>query len=199
MDGKTRSSIRPGLRVAVVLKEDQPTGKRTVGEVAQILTSDSSHHRGIKVRLKDGQVGRVQEILGSAPASGPKSLIVLTITSSSGSLYARKLELPDGTIFTLGMDSAGGGSPQNQITKLMSFISSGGHPPKLLFSSPMTIETEKLVLHAYTCVGEVLRDPQSNLWTWTGWLTSAEVEELGERGELSQESELIFRRLKSSR
>ncbi len=64
MDGRSRKDIRPGLHVAVVLKNDQRTGKRTLGVVKDILTSSSSHPHGIKVRLVDGQVGRVQEILG---------------------------------------------------------------------------------------------------------------------------------------
>jgi uncharacterized repeat protein (TIGR03833 family) len=53
--------------VAVVLKQDQRTGKRTLGMVKDILTSSSSHPHGIKVRLADGQVGRVQEILSDPP------------------------------------------------------------------------------------------------------------------------------------
>ncbi|MGE5411868.1 MAG: YwbE family protein [Clostridiales bacterium] len=63
MDGKHRSDISPGLRVAIVLKQDQRSGKRTEGIVRTILTSSSFHPHGIKVRLEDGQVGRVQEIL----------------------------------------------------------------------------------------------------------------------------------------
>lgn len=60
--GKNRRDIRPGMTVDVVLKQDQPTGKRTRGEVAAILTNSPQHPHGIKVRLKSGQVGRVQEI-----------------------------------------------------------------------------------------------------------------------------------------
>lgn len=63
MNGKNRSEIRPGLRVAIVLKQDQRTGKRTIGIVKDLLTSSNFHPHGIKVRLTDGQVGRVQEIL----------------------------------------------------------------------------------------------------------------------------------------
>jgi len=63
VDGRNRKDIRPGLRVAVVLKQDQRTGRRTPGIVKDILTSSSSHPHGIKVRLQDGQVGRVQEVL----------------------------------------------------------------------------------------------------------------------------------------
>ena len=61
--GRTREDVKPGMRVAIVLKKDQPTGKLTEGIVANLLTSKSFHPRGVKVRLKDGQVGRVQKIL----------------------------------------------------------------------------------------------------------------------------------------
>lgn len=60
-----RKNIRPGLRVRIVLKQDQRTGKLTAGTVKDILTNSPSHPHGIKVRLADGQVGRVQEILTS--------------------------------------------------------------------------------------------------------------------------------------
>lgn len=72
MDGRSRKDIRPGLKVAVTLKKDQRTGKRTEGIVEAILTSAPLHTRGIKVRLRDGQVGRVQAILaqsGDSPES----------------------------------------------------------------------------------------------------------------------------------
>lgn len=62
MNGQNRSDIKIGIEVDIVLKIDQPTGKLTHGIVADILTSASFHPRGIKVRLKDGQVGRVQKI-----------------------------------------------------------------------------------------------------------------------------------------
>lgn len=63
-DGTRRDAIRPGLRVRVVLKRDQRTGALTEGVVDRLLTSAPAHSRGIKVRLVDGQVGRVREILG---------------------------------------------------------------------------------------------------------------------------------------
>ena len=63
MPHRERTNIRPGLKVAVVLKSDQRTGKRTVGIVKEILTNSRSHPHGIKVRLADGQVGRVQEVI----------------------------------------------------------------------------------------------------------------------------------------
>lgn len=64
MDGKKRANIQAGLRVEIVLKQDQRSGKRTEGVVKDILTNSPSHPHGIKVRLADGQVGRVQAILG---------------------------------------------------------------------------------------------------------------------------------------
>jgi uncharacterized repeat protein (TIGR03833 family) len=63
MDGQYRDRIHVGMEVEVILKKDQRSGKRTAGIVAQILTSSSFHSRGIKVRLEDGQVGRVIELL----------------------------------------------------------------------------------------------------------------------------------------
>jgi len=64
MNGQTRSNIKPGLTVLIVLKQDQPTGKLTKGIVKDILTSSATHPHGIKVRLVSGQVGRVQQVLG---------------------------------------------------------------------------------------------------------------------------------------
>ncbi|HJJ30601.1 MAG TPA: YwbE family protein [Methanocorpusculum sp.] len=61
-NGNMRSNIHPGDAVAIVLKNDQSTGALTFGRVADILTNSSTHPHGIKVRLTDGSVGRVQEI-----------------------------------------------------------------------------------------------------------------------------------------
>lgn len=63
MDGTRRSDIRPGLRVSIVIKKDQRTGKLTEGTVRDILTTSSAHPHGIKVRLESGEVGRVKGIL----------------------------------------------------------------------------------------------------------------------------------------
>jgi len=60
---ENRDDIDPGMEVMVVLKKDQSTGKLTQGIVKDILTNSAFHPRGIKVRLEDGQVGRVQEIV----------------------------------------------------------------------------------------------------------------------------------------
>ncbi|WP_404283908.1 YwbE family protein [Exiguobacterium aurantiacum] len=62
MDGTKRADIRPGLHVQIVLKQDQRSGKLTSGVVKDILTNSPRHPHGIKVRLSDGQVGRVKVI-----------------------------------------------------------------------------------------------------------------------------------------
>lgn len=61
--GQVRSQIVPGIEVNIVLKQDQRTGKLTRGIVKDLLTNSPTHPHGIKVRLTDGQVGRVKEIL----------------------------------------------------------------------------------------------------------------------------------------
>lgn len=63
MEGTLRSNIKPGMQVLIVLKKDQRTGVLTEGIVKDLLTSAPKHHRGIKVRLEDGQIGRVQKII----------------------------------------------------------------------------------------------------------------------------------------
>ena len=67
MNGQNRADIQIGARVKIVLKKDQPTGRRTRGVVRRILTNSPTHPHGIKVMLEDGQVGRVQAVL-DAPA-----------------------------------------------------------------------------------------------------------------------------------
>ena len=63
MNGHYRKDIYPGLVVDIIQKKDQRTGNRTRGVVKNLLTSSPYHSRGIKVRLEDGEVGRVVEIL----------------------------------------------------------------------------------------------------------------------------------------
>lgn len=63
MDGSKRSDIRPGLRVHIVLKQDQASNKLTEGVVQDILTNSATHPHGIKVRLVSGQIGRVKQIM----------------------------------------------------------------------------------------------------------------------------------------
>jgi uncharacterized repeat protein (TIGR03833 family) len=63
MNGQQRKDIQPGARVEIVQKKDQRSGRRTVGVVKEILTPSAFHPHGIKVRLVNGQIGRVQAIL----------------------------------------------------------------------------------------------------------------------------------------
>ncbi len=65
MNGQNRRDIYPGLEVDIILKKDQRSGNRTRGIVKNILTSAPFHSRGIKVRLDDGQIGRVVEIIAA--------------------------------------------------------------------------------------------------------------------------------------
>ncbi len=63
MNGQNRKDIYPGLEVGIILKKDQRSGNITYGVVKNLLTSSAFHSRGIKVRLEDGQIGRVAEIV----------------------------------------------------------------------------------------------------------------------------------------
>lgn len=64
MDGTKRENIKPGVKVKVVQKRHQRSGELTEGTVARLLTNSATHPHGIKVKLEDGTVGRVKEILG---------------------------------------------------------------------------------------------------------------------------------------
>ncbi len=63
INGSERKYIFPGTEVDIVLKKDQASGKLTRGIVKDVLTKSENHHRGIKVRLEDNRVGRVQDII----------------------------------------------------------------------------------------------------------------------------------------
>ena len=63
MNGQNRADVKPGIEVNVILKKDQRTGIKTKGIVKDLLTNSPRHPHGIKVRLEDGQVGRVCDIL----------------------------------------------------------------------------------------------------------------------------------------
>ena len=63
MEGTKRSNIKPGMRVKIVLKQDQRSGRLTEGVVKDLLTNSATHPHGIKVRLENGLVGRIKEII----------------------------------------------------------------------------------------------------------------------------------------
>jgi uncharacterized repeat protein (TIGR03833 family) len=65
LSGTNRGNIKAGLRVFIVVKKDQRSGKLTEGIVKDILTNSPTHPHGIKVRLESGEIGRVKEIVGS--------------------------------------------------------------------------------------------------------------------------------------
>ena len=62
-DGRIRSNIKKGSEVLIVLKRDQRTGRLNRGKVKDILTRSANHPHGIKVRLTDGKIGRVKEVV----------------------------------------------------------------------------------------------------------------------------------------
>ena len=62
-DGRVRRNVTVGAEVLIVLKRDQRTGRLTRGVVKDILTRSANHPHGIKVRLRDGKIGRVQEVV----------------------------------------------------------------------------------------------------------------------------------------
>jgi uncharacterized repeat protein (TIGR03833 family) len=72
MNGKNRDSIRVGIVVDIIRKEDQRSGNKTRGIVQEILTNSPTHPHGIKVRLKGGQVGRVAEIIRTTASEDSK-------------------------------------------------------------------------------------------------------------------------------
>ena len=63
MEGTNRGNIRAGIEVYILLKKDQRSGKLTRGVVKDVLTKSAFHPHGIKVRLDDGQVGRIKQIV----------------------------------------------------------------------------------------------------------------------------------------
>ena len=65
MKGTKREDIKSGIRVLIVLKKDQRSGKLTEGIVKDVLTNFPNHHYGIKVRLRSGEIGRVKEVISS--------------------------------------------------------------------------------------------------------------------------------------
>ena len=65
LKGTKRADIKSNMRVLIVLKKNQRSGKLTEGLVKDVLTNSPNHHHGIKVRLKSGEIGRVKEIISS--------------------------------------------------------------------------------------------------------------------------------------
>ena len=75
MDGRERKDVRPGLRVDIVLKQDQRTGRLTRGVVKDVLTKSSYHPHGIKVRLATGDCPVADWVAPAAPAATSSSVV----------------------------------------------------------------------------------------------------------------------------
>ncbi len=117
MVGTNRNNIKPGLRVKIIQKHHQQTGQLTEGIVKDILTKAHIHHRGIKVRLVNGIIGRVQEIVRPVPTNntskqqGGQSMSqfenVTAVKAANiyfdGKVTSRTVLFPDGTKKTLGI------------------------------------------------------------------------------------------------
>lgn len=95
MNGKDRKDMRPGIKVDIVLKQDQRSGKLTRGIIKDVLTKSSYHPQGIKVRLETGEVGRVREIVDEDRAG---------FRFGHGTQPARSVKCPD-RVYLGGMDS----------------------------------------------------------------------------------------------
>jgi uncharacterized repeat protein (TIGR03833 family) len=185
--------------VAIVLKEDQPTGRRTMGEIANILSPGDFHPRGIKVRLKNGQVGRVQEVLPQLQEviSTPKiiHLVVLLIQRPDMSYYTRKIITPSGEEVTvLGLDrtSPDENEIHNTADSLYQNVTGKVDSPSLVLQEIIFIEEQKINFYAYHSSGVDIKDENKAHWFWTGWTQIDELETLYSEGKLSEESEMLF-------
>lgn len=65
MEGTRRADIKPGIDVLVELTEDKRTGRLTGGKVKEVLTTAPIHPHGIKVKLENGMIGRIKQIIQS--------------------------------------------------------------------------------------------------------------------------------------
>ena len=194
--------------MAIVLKEDQGTGKRTIGEIAAILTPSAEHHRGIKVRLKDGQVGRVQEILPKAapPPQAPTEVFlgILLVRASSGRWYFRShKEAGSDETISLGLDFP---LTRNEFSmaelsaasraKLAKLIPESSVPPRLALQLSFDLVRPRLSMQVYFCDCSSVIDPEAASWSRSGWLSGLEIVECLQKGRLSPESHSIAETLR---
>lgn len=193
------------MRVAIVLKEDQRTGHRTIGEIGAILTPSESHHRGIKVRLRDGQVGRVQEILPSEVQHSV--LTIVAVFSSAKGWYVRRYLDDEIEKIALGIDAAAhcaanavASTNARQLQLLRAGIESVAEDAIALLHEVMREGDAALNIIAYYVAGADLTDRDVAHWKSSGWISSQELRQLITEGRLSPESlaivgELNFRKL----
>ncbi|KAF2160438.1 hypothetical protein M409DRAFT_29061 [Zasmidium cellare ATCC 36951] len=113
----TTTQVLPGTSVSIVLKQDQPTGREVQGVVQDLLTR-GNHPRGIKVRLSDGRVGRVQRMVGAGGGSGGSAAKVGGAHAGGGGCGGRRVELERGE------DDALDGPPPRTLADYIQFPSS---------------------------------------------------------------------------
>lgn len=194
MDGQRRNTIYPGLKVSIVLKEDQPTGQLTHGIVKDILTSAPHHPRGIKVRLTDGQIGRVQLIeVETVPGTEPnladlsepaEDLVVLLVQNQRGELLVHSPEdEEDGLELGYHSPLRRGSSPENAAARLL-FNETG-----LIAETHLLYEeqVEGVIVHVFHCF--------VSLRGGSEWRTAEGLTELAATGKLSPLAADMLRRL----
>lgn len=223
MRNQIRKNIRRGLKVSIVLKADQPTGRRTVGIVQDLLTSSPTHPRGIKVRLTDGQVGRVQEILdGEAPpAETPKlapakepimaepdappegcDLALIILQGPSGSFFVRQANSYENV--SAGPSSLGlravlavGEEIEGAIKRRIEASVLGSYELAHLFTLERR-EGRSFELNVWHCFCGAVRPLESLRWVSAGWYPADQILKLEEAGRLREESREVFKAFRDS-
>lgn len=192
------------MRVAVVLKEDQPTGKLTYGEVDALLTPSDFHPRGIKVRLRDGQVGRVQRIVLDGgnrqvePDAPRHEVVILVVIDDDGGIYRRQLRDASGDLITaigIELPVAPGESADHAAEELVRRTLPGKRELRHLVSADTQLADGALRLHAYVSEGNTPLDPEARVWDVAGFAPPDELEAALKTGALSPESRVILRLL----
>lgn len=120
------AAIKPGTLVFIVLKQDQRTGRQVQGSVSQVLTR-GNHPRGVKVRLSDGRIGRVQRLAdqSSTPAQPRTSFL------PTRNVHTMADQNPWATEET-------GRTPQNQSHQVQQSNQSGGYPQQRFYGEQQT-------------------------------------------------------------
>ncbi|KAL8659829.1 MAG: hypothetical protein Q9202_006928 [Teloschistes flavicans] len=125
-----QSDLKPGTKVNITLKADQPTGKLTTGHIADIITKNNNHARGIKVRLTDGQIGRVQ----SLSASDPSPLTTNQTTDITAKYNGRLSHAQIGLLQTLSRSDFSSLKSNQSLTS--NAVVNRGSPNQLLNTKP---------------------------------------------------------------
>lgn len=201
MDPKFRKDLKPGLRVAIVLKRDQGSGKRTLGEIDTLLTSAPWHPRGIKVKLKDGQVGRVQEILPNESRSlEERHLGILLLRNATKHWYFREADSEDGTPkLSLGVDCDLENPPADDSTprEFLQFLPAEQSFVGLQRALDLTFESSERLLKIWVYLAELpeVVDQEASQWRCYGWISQDDLLGRMNQRTVSQETEIILQEL----